>query len=63
MLVAINDSRQNLLHRLSGHVLVEMIELSNLIEQFTASAQLRDNVKELIVLVELEYLDDIGVIL
>ena len=62
-LVAVVDAGEHLLHKDGSIALAELTTLQDLIEEFTALANLSDEVVTLLVLEELVHLDDIRVVL
>ena len=63
MLMAIENSRENLFHDDSSVFLSEGFLLLYLVKQFTTKAEFGDNVEELLVLVKFIDFDNIGVVL
>jgi hypothetical protein len=63
MLMAIENGGDDLFHNLGCLLLTERLLLLDLIEKFTTKTKFSHNVKELIVLIELINLDNVGMVL
>lgn len=61
--MTVSDAVEDLAHELGGCVLAEAFFLGELTEELAAVAELGHDVVELLLTVDLEHLDDVGVLL